>query len=298
MRVILVHNPGAGDEDHSPARLKEAIESAGHQVYRSMTPEEPLREELTGRVDLVVVAGGDGTVRVVFKHMAERTTPVTVIPVGSANNIARALRIDDEADVPRLVSAWERGEVKRYDLGICYCGPVEKTFVESTGAGIFAEMLLRAQEREEPAGQEKVRLGLQLLQEILKNAPVQPFGIEVDGRDVSADVLAVEVTNVPETGPRLSLDPQADPADGLFDTVLVDAGSRGALLAYIDARLAGDPPKAPRFEVHRGSRIALSLPAGVPLRLDDEMVVEDPVGEGIRGVAVTPGAVVPVLVPA
>jgi hypothetical protein len=36
----------------------------------------------------------------------------------------------------------------------------------------------------------------------------------------------------------------------------------------------------------------------MPLHLDDEMVVEDPVQEGIRGAAVTPGAVVSVLVPA
>jgi diacylglycerol kinase family enzyme len=298
VRVILVHNPGAGDEDHSPERIKEAIESAGHEVYRVMTHEEPLREELTGRVDLVVVAGGDGTVRRIFKQLAGRATPVTLIPVGSANNIARALGFGDEADTVRLVSGWERGEARRYDVGMSYFGAAEKPFFESIGAGVFAEVMLRANDREEPGGDEKIEFGLRLLKQVLADAPAQPVRVEVDGRDVSADVLAVEVTNVPETGPRVPLDPQADPGDGLFEAVLIDPGSRGALIAYIDARLAGRRPRAPRFETHRGSRIALGLPAGMPLHLDDEMVVEDTAQAGIRGVAVTPGAVVSVLVPA
>jgi len=298
MRVILIHNPGAGDEDHSPRRLSETIAAAGHDVYRVMGRDKPLREELTGRADLVVVAGGDGTVREVFKRLAGRATPVAIIPVGTANNIARALRTDDEADPAVLVAGWKDGTVERYDTGRCYCGAAEQPFVEAAGAGLFAEVLLRAEEHEEPSGDDKIALGLRLLKDVLKDAPAWPLQVEVDGRDVSADLLGIEVTNVPETGPRVPLAPEVEPGDGLFEAVMIEPRVREALIAYVDARLAGEAPEPPRFPVHRGQRIALRLPSGTPLHLDDAMVVEDAPGEGIRGVAVTPGPVVRVLVPA
>jgi diacylglycerol kinase family enzyme len=298
MRVILVHNPGAGDDDHSPKQLAAVIESAGHDVYRVMSRDEPLREELTGRVDLVVVAGGDGTVRKTFQHLAGRATPVTVVPLGTANNIARALGFDDEADAARLVSGWDGGEVKWYDLGTCYYGAEERAFVESAGAGLVAQVLVRAEDEKEPPGGDKIELGLRLLRTALHDPPVWSFRIEVDGRDVSADMLAVEVTNVPETGPRVPLDLHVDPGDGLFEAVLIDPGSREPLLAYVDARLGGQPAEAPRFEVHHGTRIALGLPQGAPFHLDDELVIEDAADDGIRAVAATPTSAVRVLVPA
>jgi diacylglycerol kinase (ATP) len=297
VRVILVHNPEAGDDDHNPAALAEAIEAAGHTAYRIMTVDEALREELTGRVDLVAVAGGDGTVRTILKRLAGRPTPVTVIPVGTANNIARAAGFDVHAEVEALVRGWDGGAVGPFDLGVCYCGGEERRFAESAGAGILAEMLVRGEDWR-PPGMDKIEHGLRLLRMVLEDAPAWPFRIEVDGRDVSADLLAAEVTNVPEAGPLLPLDPEADPRDGLFEAVLVDAGSRGALLAYVDARLAGESPEPPRFETHRGRRIALGLAPGVPLHVDDEMVIEDAPGEGIRAVAVEPAGVVRVLVPA
>jgi len=298
MRVILIHNPGAGGEGHAPKALAAAIASAGHEVYRVVSREEPLREELTGRADLIAVAGGDGTVREVFKSMAGRATPVTVIPLGTANNIARSLGIDPGTDPAVLAAGWDDGSLQRYDLGTCYYGADQRTFVESTGGGLFAEVLVRAEEHGGPAGDDKIELGLRILRDVLRDAPVFEFRVEVDGSDLSRELIGIEVTNVPETGPQVPLDPDVDPGDGLLEVVMIDPAARESLMAYVERRLAGGDPDPPMFETHRGRRIALGLPRGAPLHLDDEMVIDDATEEGIRGVAVTAGSAVAALVPA
>jgi diacylglycerol kinase (ATP) len=67
-------------------------------------------------VDLVVAAGGDGTVRKVFRQLAGKDVPATVLPLGTANNIARSLGFEDD-DPDSLVRGWPNGRLWSYDIG-------------------------------------------------------------------------------------------------------------------------------------------------------------------------------------
>src|SRR5688572_15501512 len=91
LRVLLMHNPTAGGEVHSPEALIAIVEAAGHDVVWQSIKDSGWKEVLKEPADLVVVAGGDGTVRKVFIELAGRGVPATLLPVGSANNIARSL---------------------------------------------------------------------------------------------------------------------------------------------------------------------------------------------------------------
>ena len=271
----MIHNPTAGDEAYGRESLVTILADAGHDVvYRSINDDgwqEALRED----TELVVAAGGDGTVRKVFKELAGSSTPVTLFPVGSANNIARTLGFEhDSAAV--LVRGWKNGRKRPYDLGRVESTLFEERFVESIGAGVFAEVLIRAEGRDKPAdGDEKVELGLRLLREVVEEAPSHPFGLELDGLAFTADLLAIEAMNVRETGPNVPLAPDADPGDGLLDLVLIGEQDRAELVAYLDARLEGGTPKTPRLEVQRGVRLSIQPPEGCPLRADDQVLAED-----------------------
>jgi diacylglycerol kinase family enzyme len=87
--------------------------------------------------------------------------------------------------------------------------------VETVGGGLFAELLARAEERDEdPGGEEDVVRGLQMLRRIVTDAKAFRWAINVDGDELSRDLLAVEVMNVAETGPNVPLSPRAEPRDG------------------------------------------------------------------------------------
>jgi diacylglycerol kinase (ATP) len=270
VRLTLIHNPTAGDEEHSRQALESLLAAAGHEVTYASTKEADWHEALAAPTDLVVAAGGDGTVCDVFTRLAGRATPATVLPLGSANNVARTLGLADQ-DPARLARAWEGGVRRAFDVGRLRARSAEARFVESLGGGIFAEVLERAEAAaDDPDGEDKERRGLALLDAVIGAAEPHPWGLSLDGHDLSGEYLAVEVMNIREIGPNLALAPAADPGDGLLDLVLIGPGERDRLARLVEARREGGIAAAGSLPVRRGRRLAVGFPAGCPLHVDDE----------------------------
>jgi diacylglycerol kinase (ATP) len=268
MRILLIYNPTAGDDDVEPAELVSELEAAGHEVVSRSVKKDGWEQSLDADFDLVVAAGGDGTVVKVFKQLAGTDTPATLFPVGSANNIAGSIGFDD-VDLRRLTK--DSAEAS-FDIGSIAWNGGRERFVESAGGGIFAEMIARAEEMPTPNGEDKVELGLRLLREIVDEAEPQRWQLRADGKDRSGGFLAVEAMNVRQLGPNVPLVPDADPGDGLLDLVLVREADRSALTAYLDARLESRSAELPRLETHRVREIAIEPPDGSRLHVDDELL--------------------------
>jgi diacylglycerol kinase family enzyme len=272
LRVTLVHNPGAGDEEHSAESLRATLAEAGHDV-RYVSSADGWEAALAEPADLVAVAGGDGTVCDAALALAGGDVPLTLLPLGSANNIARTLGLDGR-DPAALARAWSSAPRRPLDLGELRAGDgAPARFVESAGGGVFADLLLRDRALEaDPDGEEKRRHGRRLLREAVAEAQPRRWGLRLDGRDLSGDYLAVEAMNIREIGPNVALAPGADPGDGALDLVLVGP-EHGDLRA---------PP------VHRGRRLALRFPDGCPLHVDDEPWA--PPGAGEAEIVAVPAA--------
>jgi hypothetical protein len=111
VRVVLIHDPSAGDEDHPAPDLVRRIEDGGHEVVADVAGRKALRDALGAPCDLVVAAGGDGTVNAAAQVLAGTGVPLTVIPLGTANNIAATLGC--AGDAAELIAGWERGALHR-----------------------------------------------------------------------------------------------------------------------------------------------------------------------------------------
>jgi diacylglycerol kinase (ATP) len=275
-----MHNPTAGDERHSRESLVAILADEGHEVTYWSVKDECWQQALGEDTDLFVVAGGDGTVRKVFKALSGVRTPVTLFPVGSANNIARTLGFEHD-DAARLARGWAGGTRRSYDLGRVELREGTPAFVESTGGGIFAEVLALAKRRDDAGTRDKVELGLQLLRDVVEQAPPLRWELRLDGVDLESDLLAIEAMNVRETGPNVLLAPDADPGDGLLDVVLVTEDDRAAFLAYLEGRLENRAIGTPRFSTKRGKKLVLRPPEGCALRVDDEVLAESPERDGV-----------------
>jgi diacylglycerol kinase (ATP) len=276
LRVLLVYNPTAGDDGPDVDRLVELLEAAGHAVVAQSVKDDDWGEALGGELELVAAAGGDGTVRKVFKKLAGTRLPATLLPVGSANNIARSLGFPEgEEDAGKLIAGWGSATRAWCDLGRLSSGAGEELFVESAGGGVFGEVLVRAEaDDEKRQGEEKIEFGLRSLAEIVREAEPLPWGIRADGADRSAELLGVAAMNVRELGPNVPVAPRADPGDELLELTLIEPGKRTAFLGYLDARIAGSAAEAPAFDVSRVRRIELEPPQSVPLHVDDELAEE------------------------
>src|SRR5690606_6287146 len=80
MRVILLHNPTAGNQRHDADELAAMIEDAGHDVVKVVSRKEELADALRTGCDLVAVAGGDGTVGKAASIVTGTQVPLTILP--------------------------------------------------------------------------------------------------------------------------------------------------------------------------------------------------------------------------
>ena len=62
MRVLLIHNPKAGDRKHGKKQLMASLTRCGHQAFYQSIKERGWKKAFKKPVDLVIAAGGDGTV--------------------------------------------------------------------------------------------------------------------------------------------------------------------------------------------------------------------------------------------
>ena len=271
MHVTLMHNPTAGEEEHSREALVAALEDAGHEVRYQATGEDGWRAALDEPTELVVAAGGDGTVRRVFLALRGRGLLATLIPLGSANNIARTLGLADR-DAASLARGWAAASRRLFDIGTLRSVRDEVHFVESVGGGLFAELLVRAERAaEDPSGAEREDHGLSLLASVLAEIPARRWGLSLDGIDVSGDYIAVEVMNIREIGPNLGIAAGAAPGDGIVDVVLIGAEHRAGLQEVVRARLDDRPAAEPSLRVARGRSLDIDPPPGAPLHVDDAL---------------------------
>ena len=118
-RALLFINPGARRGDDAGEEARAALEATGLelQVVTSFDPAQAgglIRRERMG-IDRVIVAGGDGSLNAVLQGLQGTGLPLGVLPLGTANNLARTLRIPTTLREAAEVAA---GDTRRaIDLG-------------------------------------------------------------------------------------------------------------------------------------------------------------------------------------
>lgn len=269
MRITLVHNPGAGDTARTEERLRRELAEAGHQVSRALGDKD-LERGLEDPAELVVVAGGDGSVKRVALGLAGRGVPLAILPVGTANNIAKSFGI--VGPVAELAAGWATARRRPLRVGAARSRWGAARFVESVGAGVFAELIDRGEaevdENEAGLTGPAIDRALLLLERIVRERPARPRRLAIDGRDLSGEYLLVEAMNIPLIGPNVPLAQAADCADGLLDLVTVSERERGRLADYVRARLTGGGG-ALELPVHRGARVTMEA-SPTELHVDDD----------------------------
>jgi YegS/Rv2252/BmrU family lipid kinase len=222
---------------------------------------EALAGELAGQVDVLLVFGGDGTVHEVANGLplpAGADGPlVALLPAGTGNDLARAIGLPP--DPVAAARALADGRPRPVDM--LDCGP--RRAANGINAGFAAaatDVLSRRVKRAlGPAAYVVggLRAGLR--------PPTWPARVEVDGRVVDGEALAVVVGNGGSFGGGRWLLPDADVGDGLLDVLVVPAAASRAKLARalaMDRRLPDDLPRL------RGP--AATVDTGMPCRLDGE----------------------------
>jgi diacylglycerol kinase (ATP) len=99
VKILFIVNPGAGNEGLNFSELiTEYFESSEHEAQIYKLPQDcnlkQLKTEIAGSgADRVIAVGGDGTLKLVSECLLQSGTPIGIIPAGSANGMAKELKI-------------------------------------------------------------------------------------------------------------------------------------------------------------------------------------------------------------
>ena len=300
--VTVIQNPGSGTGGPGRDRLVRLLGDEGFSVTYATTADKCWEHVLDDPGDIVMVAGGDGTVGHVAERLVGRGVPLTILGVGTANNIAKSLGVTDSVEV--TVAGLRRATRRRLDAGTVRGRWGARHFLEGVGLGLFARTMCLVDERAEagriePAeGDAALTRDLRYLARVLEQLRPQHWHIEADGGDRSGEYLLCEVMNIRSVGPNLVLAPEADSGDGWLDLVLARPDDRHQLQAYIAGRIAGREPSL-ELQVERVRNVRI-VAGGQEIQVDDEIErpSEDPGAVGaMLDIGIEPAAL-EVLVPA
>jgi diacylglycerol kinase family enzyme len=265
MRVTLMHNPTAGKGKVTKKDLLEACKLAGHSAIYHSTKTDDIKEALREPGDLVVVAGGDGIVSKIAREMLHRKVPLTIVPLGNANNIARSLGI--AGTVQELAEGWARGHKRTLNVGVAFGAWGNRKFVEAVGFGPFARVIKNNTISERKHGAANLRQGRKELRREFKKAHAVDCRLELDRKLIAGKFVAIEVANIAYTGPGLELAPRAKPDDSVLDVIYVKASDRRRILSWLEAPHDAQLP----LRSKRGRKVRFRW-YDVPLRIDDDVL--------------------------
>jgi diacylglycerol kinase (ATP) len=280
--ATLLHNPKAGDEEHSKKELTELVEATGYQCRYFSTKKDGWTD-FDSDVDLLIIAGGDGTVRKAVTELMKRKAldkapPFAVLPVGTANNICNALNI--KGSYEEIIKAFPQCKTQKFDVGMVNGEPNTTLFLEAFGFGLFPSFMNTVREEKidkQETVEKEIESVLKAFHEYIFSFQPRKCSVEIDGTDYSGEYLMVEVMNVPSIGTNFRFAGKADISDGEFDVVLLTEKNKATAADYIVEKLKGKEAEV-EFPTVKAKSISVAWD-GTQAHVDDNLIKLTPFTE-------------------
>ena len=273
--ILIIVNPAAGRARSSERRLGRFVAALERQgctvVLRRAGPSPGQVERLAGQAEpgfeAIVAAGGDGTISAVVNGLGGRAVPFGVLPLGSANVLAREIRLPRAPEA--LASLITTGPVSPI-----WPGRVgERAFVMMASAGFDSEIVAAlSPELKRRVGRLAFAWGFLVR---LWHCPACELTVRADGVEYrAAAVVAAKGRHY--AGPFV-VAPGADLAEPVLELVLLDRRGRWAMLRYATALLLGRVPRLGDIAIVRARQASVAGNRALPVQADGEIVGELPI---------------------
>lgn len=287
--AFVVLNPVAGQSDPDEVRqvLRMAFESVGwpYRIYETTGHDDfpaLIDEAQREGADLIVAAGGDGTISAVANALVGTDLRLGIIPLGTGNLLSLELGIPQTlAEAANLlITGSETCCLDAMRVG-------ERNFFLQIGIGLDSLMI---RDTSRAAKRRFGRLAyLVTLARALIGYESKRLTIEIDGRTRRTRGWDVLIANAGTLGtPLLHWSPEICPTDGHLNLVVLEVDSPLDVLKAtwrLMLNLPRNEPPLVLHDVHRSCRVATARPA--PIQADGEMIGNTPVVVDVVPRAVT-----------
>lgn len=291
VKAKLIANPGSGTSNDRGKLLEQVsrcLEDSGIKVDVSIAkPKEkttPIaRKAVKDGYKLIIAMGGDDTIEAIIRGMGGSKARLGMIPVGTANNLAKGLGIPE--DVEQACALIVSGNVRKLDMGEVRVGKGKKLpFFELVMVGIGSAVYPDALHASK--GKKTLSSLRNVITKVVKHHAAPKVTVQMDGEsDVTVETMLAIVSNVPLIGPNMLLDPGASSDDGYLDVSLYPNFSKAELLAYMAKAAATDAVDNGKIQRYRAQKIKIKSRPKQEVMADGVML-----GKGKVKIKVLPGA--------
>jgi YegS/Rv2252/BmrU family lipid kinase len=236
-KIGIVFNPvaGKGKAQRIERKLLDVIRKKHPAFHFEHTQHSghayQLAKSMVNNVDVIIAAGGDGTLNNVAAAVAGTKTPIGILPIGSGNDFIRSIGIPN--DPYRALDIAFNGNKKLFDLGSVTVTEknarfvIQKKFLNSFGMGLDAEIAYETQAINHLRG--IVLYGYAAIKALIRYKPIE-IQIQSDSWTKKLNALFVCVGNGQYEGGGFKLTPQARPDDAMFQMCIVPKMPVGRIL--------------------------------------------------------------------
>ncbi|MDQ0351880.1 diacylglycerol kinase (ATP) [Alkalibacillus filiformis] len=270
-KARIIYNPTSGREAMKKALPDVLIrlEQAGYEASAHATTGEGCAADAAAlacerQFDLIIAAGGDGTVNEVVDGMAKQPyrPKLGIIPMGTTNDFARALKVP--RDVEQAMDIIIDGQAKKLDIGKVN----GHHFMNIAGGGKITELTY-----EVPS---KLKTALGQLAYYLKGVEMLPSirpthaRIEYDGEVFEGDMMLFLVANTNSIGGFEKLAPNAELNDGYFDLLILKSTNIAEFVMLANKALKGNHIHDDNIIYTHAKKVTVEAEEDVQVNLDGE----------------------------
>jgi len=242
------------------------LETSADDPGRGMT-----KEAVAAQVDLVIGAGGDGTIRVVADGLAGSGIPLGLVPAGTANLLARNLDLPLEEDA--AVEIAFAGHTRTIDLiKLTVDDRPPEHFAVIAGIGVDAMIM-----DETDAGlKDKIGSAAYVLAaaKALGRLPIRLTVQLDDHRPVRRRAMICAMANVGKLQSNVTLIPGAAPDDGLVDLYIASPHRFGHWIKLGLRLITRRPKKDDQVDQHKGKIVKVRIHGKDIYQLDGDVIGE------------------------
>lgn len=264
-KTITILNPAARSDKAS--KLRERIHTLSGGVPMHLTSEAGDARQIAEQavhdgVEVIIAAGGDGTLNEVINGIGRAPVRLGILPVGTMNVFATEIGIP----LGNLKAAWkviEQGKVISVDLPRAN----DTHFIQLAGVGLDAEVV-----RKTTADSKRALGPLSYLLTLVQVAAHKPPHILLEaegGRDRKGSFALIG--NGRFYGGPFPVFKRANLQDGLLDVLVFQNQSHWDVVRYFQAIAFGTHPELPDVEYFQTSSLKVTSAGDVPVELDGEI---------------------------
>ncbi len=274
-RARLIYNPSSGREivRRRLPEILDLMESAGYETSCYATKgEDDATEEAARAVargfDVILAAGGDGTIYEVVNGMAEHKArpSLGIIPCGTSNDFARAVGIPKS--ITQATQIVTKGKKKRIDLGRIN----NRYFMNIAGGGSLTNLTY------EVPSKLKTLIGQMAyyVKGLEKLPSLHPIRVRLESRKevlLDEEIMVFLIANSRSVGGFDNIAPEADLSDGKLDVIVVKKLNIAEFIRLATQAVRGEHLKDPNILYFQADYIKATSPGGekVQLNLDGEL---------------------------